>query len=104
MARALQPRLADSWGQPVVIDVRSGGGGVVATDHVAKAAPDGYTLLQVNSAFSIAPSVYPNLPYDNVKDFAPIAKVASMALPPSRSTRARPTTIASRTSNRRSWA
>ena len=64
--------ILDKTGARFVIDYKGGGGTTIGTAFVAKAPPDGYTLLQVNSAFSIAPSVYPNLPYDNVKDFAPI--------------------------------
>lgn len=64
--------ILEKTGARFVIDYKGGAGTTIGTAYVSKAAPDGYTLLQVNSAYSIAPSVYPNLPYDNVRDFAPI--------------------------------
>lgn len=72
VARATGQRLTASWGQSVVIDNRSGAGGTIGPDLVAKAAPDGYTLLIVSATFAVNPSVYPKLPYDSIKDFAPV--------------------------------
>jgi tripartite-type tricarboxylate transporter receptor subunit TctC len=78
MARALQPRLAEAWGQPMIIDVRSGGGGVLATDHVAKAAPDGYTLLMTSSSHVITPALNPGLSYHPIRDFTPVTLMAEV--------------------------
>ena len=72
VARAVGQRLTPAWGQTVVIDNRAGAGGTIGPDLVAKSAPDGYTLLIVSASFAVNPSVYPKLPYDSVKDFAPV--------------------------------
>jgi tripartite-type tricarboxylate transporter receptor subunit TctC len=74
LARIVGHRMSESWGKPVVIDNRAGGSGVIATEMVAKAAPDGYTVL-VGSTGEIAinPSLFAKLPYDVEKDFAPVA-------------------------------
>jgi len=75
-ARLLADRFGEAWGKPVVVENVSGAGSNIATDRVAKAAPDGYTLLMGgNSALVISPSLYDKLPYDSVKDFAPISQV-----------------------------
>jgi len=71
-ARALGPKLTEALGQPVVVDNRSGAGGIVGSDIVAKSAPDGYTLLMCTTANAINASLIPKLPYDMQKDFAPI--------------------------------
>jgi tripartite-type tricarboxylate transporter receptor subunit TctC len=80
VGRVLGERLRESLGQPIVIDNRGGAGGVLGTQLVAKAAPDGYTLMLVPSSHVINPSIYAKLPYDTVKDFAPITMVASTAI------------------------
>jgi len=72
VSRAMGQHLTASWKQSVVIDNRAGAGGTIGPDLVAKAAPDGYTLLIVSATFAVNPSVYPKLPYDSLKDFAPI--------------------------------
>ena len=73
MARALGNELTQAWSQPVVIDNRPGGGTVVGAQAVARAAPDGYTLLfATDSTLTINPHLFKSLPYDPVKDFAPI--------------------------------
>ncbi len=74
-ARMLAPRLSEIWGQPVVVENRSGAGGVVAAGMVAQAAPDGYTLLLISSAFAISSAMQPRLPYDALKDFTGVAQV-----------------------------
>jgi tripartite-type tricarboxylate transporter receptor subunit TctC len=76
--RNVGQRLGDALGQVVVIENRSGAGGNVGTDAVAKAAPDGYTILMANVApMAINVTLYPKLPYDPVRDFAPITLVAT---------------------------
>lgn len=77
LARLLGQKLTERLGQPFVIDNRPGAGGNIGTDLVAKAPGDGYTALVTPSSLAIAPSLYPNLSWDPVKDFAPVALVAS---------------------------
>src|SRR6516225_4231981 len=79
VGRVLGDKLRGSLGQPIVIDNRGGAGGVLGTELAAKAAPDGHTLLLVPTSHVINPGVYPKLPYDTAKDFAPITMVASSA-------------------------
>lgn len=71
-ARVLTPRLSALLGQPVVVDNRAGAGGIIGTDIVAKAAPDGYTLITAFDSFVSNPFVFKTVPYDTLKDFAPI--------------------------------
>lgn len=80
IARILQPRLQEKLGQPVVVDNRPGAGGAVGAAEVARARPDGYTLLVgSNGPLSVNPAVQPRLPYDAEKDFAPIAMAMQVA-------------------------
>ena len=72
-------RLTEALGQSFVVDNRPGAAGSIATDLVAKAPPDGYTLIMVSVTHAINPSLYANLPYDTVKSFAPVSPVARMA-------------------------
>jgi tripartite-type tricarboxylate transporter receptor subunit TctC len=86
-ARILADRFAEVWGTPFVIENVQGAGSNIGTERVAKATPDGYTLLMGgNSALVINPSLYETLPFDPVKDFAPISQVFIaanvLALPP----------------------
>ena len=75
-ARLLADRFGEAWGRPVVVENVTGAGSNIATDRVAKAAPDGYTLLMGgNSALVMSPSLYDRLPYDPVRDFAPISQI-----------------------------
>jgi tripartite-type tricarboxylate transporter receptor subunit TctC len=77
-ARAIGQKLSERWGQPVVIENRAGAGGVVGTDFVAKAAPDGYTLLVTyEGSQAINQSLYEKLPFDSLRDFHPIATIAA---------------------------
>jgi tripartite-type tricarboxylate transporter receptor subunit TctC len=79
LARAVGQKLSEAWGQPVVIDNVPGAGGSLGADRVAKAAPDGYTLLMGHiGTLAVNPSIYPKLPYDPVKSFTPVAWVASV--------------------------
>src|SRR2546425_6030029 len=70
VARLIQPRMATELGQSVVIENRSGAGGNVGAEWVARAAPDGHTLLLANPSLGISPSMYQKLGYSSVKDFA----------------------------------
>ncbi len=78
VARVIAPKLAESLGQPVIIDNRVGASGTVGTEAVAKAAPDGYTLLATFASHAQNASLYPKLGYDTVKDFAPITLIATV--------------------------
>jgi tripartite-type tricarboxylate transporter receptor subunit TctC len=80
LARLLADKLNQKWGQPVVVDNRSGAGGIIGTDIVAKAARDGYTLLMSAIGHAANPTLYQKLPYDTLKDFAPIMLVADVPL------------------------
>jgi tripartite-type tricarboxylate transporter receptor subunit TctC len=79
ITRAVTPRLTPLLGQPFVIDNRGGANSNLGTDLVAKAPPDGYTLLMATANITINVSIYPKLPFDLVKDFAPITALASSA-------------------------
>jgi tripartite-type tricarboxylate transporter receptor subunit TctC len=72
MGRIFAQKLSEAWGVPVVVENRPGGGTLIGTDSVAKAAPDGYTLLGVAFPFGSNPSIYKSLPYDTLKDFTPL--------------------------------
>ena len=79
VARMLGQRLAEGWGQKVVVDNRPGAGAIIGVDAVAKAAPDGYTIgIADNGPLAINPALYPKLPYNPVRDFAPITLVANL--------------------------
>ena len=80
VARVVGKKLSEVWGQPVVIDNRGGAGGVIGSADVAKASPDGYTLLLVSSTFTINPAIKKNMPFDTNKDFTPVAFVARSPL------------------------
>lgn len=72
LARIVSQKLQESWGVPVVVENRPGGGTLIGSEAVAKAPPDGYTLLGVAFPFGANPSIYKNLPYDTLKDFTPL--------------------------------
>ncbi len=76
VARPLLERLRQELDQPFIMENRPGGGTVIGSEAVARANPDGYTLLVTASQHSINPAIYPKLPYDTVKDFSPIAPIA----------------------------
>ena len=77
LARQIGPKLTDGWGQPVVVENKPGANGNVGADFVAKSAPDGYTLLLTDlGGLVISASVYPKLPFNPSKDFAPVVMVS----------------------------
>ena len=79
LARIPAQKLSELWGQQVVVDNRVGANGMIGTEAVAKAPPDGYTLLLTNdAALATSPALYPKLAYDPVRDFAPITLAASI--------------------------
>jgi tripartite-type tricarboxylate transporter receptor subunit TctC len=80
LARILADKLSVAWGEPVVIENRAGGGANIGTELVARAAPDGYTLLLNASNHVINAGLYDKLPYDPIRDFTPITEVASYML------------------------
>ncbi len=77
VARLVAPKMSQSMGQGVIVDNRPGAGGNIAVEQVAKAAPDGYTLVLVNPALAISASAYRKLNYDAVRDLAPVGLVAN---------------------------
>lgn len=75
-ARTLAAYYAEAWGQQVIVDNRPGAGGMIGSEMVAKAAPDGYSLLMAYTAHVTNPSLWTRLPYDTLRDFAPVTMVA----------------------------
>jgi tripartite-type tricarboxylate transporter receptor subunit TctC len=76
MARLVANKLAERWGQSVVVDNRPGGSTIIGTEVVAKAAPDGHTILLASSAFVTGPSMFSRLPYSTLRDFTGVATIA----------------------------
>lgn len=77
MARIVAPRMAAALGQPVVVDNKAGASGQLAANHVARATPDGSTLLLDASSFAVNPALFPRLPYDSATAFTPLAVLAT---------------------------
>jgi tripartite-type tricarboxylate transporter receptor subunit TctC len=77
LARVIAPKLSDRWRQPVVVENKAGASGNIGTDLVAKSEPDGTTLMVTVNTFTITPSLIKNTPYDVVRDFSPISKIAT---------------------------
>ena len=75
LARRIAPKMSDHWNQQVVVDNRGGGGGTLGAGIVAKATPDGYTLLVHSIAFAMNAALYSKLPYDPLKNFAPVSQI-----------------------------
>jgi tripartite-type tricarboxylate transporter receptor subunit TctC len=80
VARLLAQRMSESLGKQVVIDNRGGASTIIGSEIVARAVPDGYTILMGTTALAINPSLYAKLPYDTVRDFAPVTQVGSTPL------------------------
>jgi len=80
IARTLMPKLAERWGQAVVIENRPGAGGSLAAQRVARAAPDGHTLLVHSAGYAINAALNPTLPYDPYRDLVAVAPLASQAM------------------------
>jgi len=80
VARGIGQKITEAWGQQVVLDNRAGAAGIVATEIVAKAAPDGYTLLMNSVSHAANASMYSRLPYDTLRDFAPIILFADVPI------------------------
>jgi len=76
-ARYVGQALTQAWGQPVVVDPRPGASGNIAAEHVAKSAPDGYTLYVCYGTHTVNPSLYKRVPYDALRDFAPVTLIAT---------------------------
>jgi tripartite-type tricarboxylate transporter receptor subunit TctC len=76
LARVIGQKLTETWGQQVIVENRPGGGTVIGTDVVAKSAPDGYTLLMVSPSHSTNPTLVKKLPFDTLRDLAPVILVA----------------------------
>jgi tripartite-type tricarboxylate transporter receptor subunit TctC len=75
LARIISQKMSENWGQPVVIENRTGAGGTIGTNIVAKATPDGYTYLVSSPGFVISAALHTNLPYDPLKDFAGVSQL-----------------------------
>ena len=76
MARVIGQKLTEAWGQPAIVDNRPGASGMIASDIVAKAAPDGHTMIAVSLAHAVNASIYPKLPYDTARDFTAVSYLA----------------------------
>lgn len=79
-ARAVAQKMSESLGQQVIVDNRPSAGGIIASGVVAKAEPDGYTLLLLNNAHAVSVSLFKSLPYDTMKDFAPISTISTFSV------------------------
>ena len=80
LGRLIAPQLGAAWNQAVVVDNRPGANGIIGTEMTARAAPDGYTIVLVPATVAINPSLYTRVPYDPVRDFAPITQLVTVPL------------------------
>ena len=78
IGRVFAPKFSENLGQQVVVDNRGGAGGTIGTEMAARAAPDGYTLIMVSAGHTINPAMIKKLPYDSIKDFAPVGVIANV--------------------------
>ena len=76
-ARLIGPKLTEAWGQPVVVENRAGGNTIIATELTARADPDGHLVQVISAGFAINVSLYAKLPYDSLRDFAPVTQLTS---------------------------
>ena len=76
-ARLIGPKLTEAWGQPVVVENRPGGNTIIATELTARAEPDGHLVQVISAGFAINTSLYAKLPYDSVRDLAPVTQLTS---------------------------
>jgi tripartite-type tricarboxylate transporter receptor subunit TctC len=79
-ARMIGQKMTEAWGQPALVESKVGAGSVIGSEFVAKAPPDGHTLLVNTIAFTIVASLHRKLPYDSIKDFAPVIHISSLPL------------------------
>jgi tripartite-type tricarboxylate transporter receptor subunit TctC len=79
-ARAVTQKMSAALGQQIIVDNRPSAGGVVASELVAKAEPDGYTILLLNNLHAVSPSLFKSLPYDPLKDYAPVSTLGAFSL------------------------
>ncbi len=80
VARSMGQKMSESWGQQILVDNRPGAGGNIGAEAVARATPDGYTVLVTTTGHAVAPSLYRKLPFDPIKDFAPASQITSTYL------------------------
>ena len=78
IARIFANKLSEMWGQQLIVENRPGAGGVIGMESAAKAMPDGYTLALCGISQTIAAALYKELPYDHLRDFAPVSMVATL--------------------------
>lgn len=78
VARTIAAKMSEDLGQPIVIENRPGAGGVIGSEQAVKSPPDGYTIVKLATSHAINPSVYAKLPYDTVRDFAPISQTVAL--------------------------
>jgi tripartite-type tricarboxylate transporter receptor subunit TctC len=76
LSRSIAPRLSEAWSQPVLVDNRGGANGAIGAAFVAKAPADGHTVLIVPIGFAVNPALYKDLPFDTLRDFAPVSQLA----------------------------
>lgn len=77
LARLLAPEFTKDWGQPVVVENKTGATAIIGTEFVARSAPDGYTILVTSNAHTINPALRPQMPFDSVRDFTPLTLLAA---------------------------
>ena len=76
-ARLIGPKLTEAWGQPVIVENRAGGNTIIATELTARSDPDGHVVQVISAGFAINVSLYAKLPYDSLRDFAPVTQLTS---------------------------
>lgn len=77
LARIIGQKMTETWGQQVIVEAKPGAGSIIATELVAKAAPDGHTIVIVPASYALNPSLYRKLPYDSLRDLAPVTLVGT---------------------------